>query len=439
MADDGAPAGGRRGPKRRCTARARAGAALPSAIHYVGYVEDDETPEMIMAKFQELERIEKAAAEARRAAEAGAAVGGADAGGAGAAGDAGEGGVLDDEHLLEVFKQTSLFNVKSALQDNALLLDADDGYGDDDLLVSDDDGGLRAFWSDEGEEGPQTRAKEWRCCGGHTCVLDSVILTLPSPVQRTIALVRRKARATEPDEIVQYRMPPAPIPLAWGRTSMQADPARRADLENSSCNTLTPSPSSTVYREVPSIVSADLQQLAAAAPGGGYQAVLVNSGWEAEGRGDDATQILAKVPLDKLTPVGFAFVWVQKQHVQALCRLMKRWGFVYIENLTWVFLGPNNTILRLPGSYLNSSHLTLYMFRKAAGGKDIELRHQRNPDVTVDCLCREPETARRAYPRETFVAIETLLPTCKGRFLELWAPRGVRRPGWTHLAEVGTS
>lgn len=41
--------------------------------------------------------------------------------------------------------------------------------------------------------------------------------------------------------------------------------------------------------------------------------------------------------------------------------------------------------------------------------------------------------AQRLVPEETFVAIETLLPTGKGAFLELWAPRGVRRPGWTHI------
>lgn len=35
------------------------------------------------------------------------------------------------------------------------------------------------------------------------------------------------------------------------------------------------------------------------------------------------------------------------------------------------------------------------------------------------------------------MAIETLLPTCKGRFLELWAPRSVKRPGWTHIVESG--
>ena len=36
--------------------------AMPSAVHYVGYVEEDETPEMIMKKFEELEKVGKGAA-----------------------------------------------------------------------------------------------------------------------------------------------------------------------------------------------------------------------------------------------------------------------------------------------------------------------------------------------------------------------------------------
>ena len=46
-------ASGRR-PKRRCVSSK---AAVPSAVHYVGYVEDDETPEMIMRKFEELSKV----------------------------------------------------------------------------------------------------------------------------------------------------------------------------------------------------------------------------------------------------------------------------------------------------------------------------------------------------------------------------------------------
>lgn len=41
-------------PRRHCVARK---VAAPSAVHYVGYVEDEETPEMIMKKFEELEKV----------------------------------------------------------------------------------------------------------------------------------------------------------------------------------------------------------------------------------------------------------------------------------------------------------------------------------------------------------------------------------------------
>ena len=39
-------------------------------------------------------------------------------------------------------------------------------------------------------------------------------------------------------------------------------------------------------------------------------------------------------------------------------------------------------------------------------------------------------------PEEAFVAIETLLPTGKGKFLELWADPNQQRPGWTHVVET---
>ncbi len=38
-------------------------------------------------------------------------------------------------------------------------------------------------------------------------------------------------------------------------------------------------------------------------------------------------------------------------------------------------------------------------------------------------------------PVEVFDSIETLLPTGKGKFLELWAPTQAGREGWTHVVE----
>ena len=105
--------------KRRCASRRKINDKTPSAVHYVGYVEDDETPESIARKFEELERIQAA----------GRLSGTPPAEGPGAATpDSGAGSVLDagapspdpasapaeeltDEQLMEVFKQTSVFTV----------------------------------------------------------------------------------------------------------------------------------------------------------------------------------------------------------------------------------------------------------------------------------------------------------------------------------------
>ncbi|KAL4447954.1 hypothetical protein ABPG75_005173 [Micractinium tetrahymenae] len=510
--------GGRRA-KRRC-ARKYTSTAMPSAVHYVGYVEDDETPEMIMAKFVELERIQ-AAADAARTAKAAAAATDAQqqqeqqqqpgqqqqqpeqqqqqpehqqqpgqqqgsapspAGPGAQQQEADEGG-LTEEQLLEVFKQTSMFNVRTALQDNDILMGIDEilehtseRYADDEA-VSDGEDMLRTFWSDEegdlplsddeDEEGRRARNRRRRGGGGMSrqgsgvrlqrtaaCVrAHHNIITAYNPA--TQALLRRRVRGGDSrEEIVQLRVPPPPIPVSWGRTvapyvpphlrgqrqmAVPVPPALLKTIQDGTRPGLDAAAMQRcTYREERAAQDADWAQLlpssGSSSSGGGFLAVLVNPGWECEGRGDAAVQRLARVPLRRLVPRGFVFVFVEKQHVQALCRLMRTWGYCYIENLTWVYLRPSHRVLELPGRYANRSHLTLYMFRREGEGKDIELRHQRNPDVTFDCL--PAEDAGRKVPEEVFVAIETLLPTAKGRFLELWAPRGVHRPGWTHVVEA---
>ncbi len=97
----------RQRPKRR-TAASRA-AAQPSAAHYVGYVEDEETPESIARKFEELERIQSRLRDAAAANVAER-----------PAGDGNDSEVgpmnqdeLSEEQLMEVFQQTSSFTVSS--------------------------------------------------------------------------------------------------------------------------------------------------------------------------------------------------------------------------------------------------------------------------------------------------------------------------------------
>lgn len=173
--------------KRRCPQRRND--QMPSAVHYVGYVEDDETTESIARKFEELERIQAAARGAAPqgadAASLATPTAAADAGAQAADGAlpdpvsgtadaaaspanlppaAGEG--LTDEQLMEVFKQTSIFTVRSAADGNAALMQRQPqaagfggsgggGGGDSgNELVSDEDdiGVVQSLWSDDDDQ-----------------------------------------------------------------------------------------------------------------------------------------------------------------------------------------------------------------------------------------------------------------------------------------------
>ncbi|KAK9867049.1 hypothetical protein WJX84_006607 [Apatococcus fuscideae] len=167
------------------------------------------------------------------------------------------------------------------------------------------------------------------------------------------------------------------------------------------------------------------------------EGLFINAGWaHVSGQQvQDPLDRLAKLPIPQLCPIGFVFIFADKEHISGVVKQMYKWKFIYIENLTWIFLHANNSILRLPSPYARRSHLTMLMFRREGlAGKRIELRHQRNPDAAFDCIAASPGQPH-ATPEEVFIAIETLLPTGKGEFLELWAAKGASKEGWTHVAQ----
>jgi hypothetical protein len=485
--------GGKGRAKRRCASRSRS-TAVPSAVHYVGYVEDDETPEMIMAKFAELEKIKHAIADKAPPTEE----------------DAPEDPVqqqqqqqeqtdqqLNDEQLLQVFKQTSMFNVRTALDNNTMLLGIDeileatgDRYGLDDP-ISDDEDVVRAFWSDEDEDWEEgggrrkgRRGGAGRSSGGGSrggqrnagaVRARHQVVTAYNP--STQALVRRRVKTSDPNEIHRISIP-VPLPLSWGRSVRPYMPKEKraqkgpavpivvtADI-NSDGAPSTPSLPPTVSHTLSRPDTASLALVSTVTPslhitsGGdtakGFQAVLINPGWANSLTDDNSNNMeevasaLAGLPIPKLVPDGFIFIWVPKQLVMTVCKQMTGWGYLYIENLTWVYMSPTNRILTDPSPYIGNSHMTMYIFRHAERGRGIELRHQRNPDVTFECVAAfenldlssddddddDHKNSKRGVkvPEETYVAIETLLPTGRGRFLELWAEKKVTRPGWVHVS-----
>ena len=53
---------------------------------------------------------------------------------------------------------------------------------------------------------------------------------------------------------------------------------------------------------------------------------------------------VARIPFQKLAPYGFVPRWGEKENLSAVCDVMLKKAFVYVENLTWVQQRPNNTI-----------------------------------------------------------------------------------------------
>ena len=77
----------------------------------------------------------------------------------------------------------------------------------------------------------------------------------------------------------------------------------------------------------------------------------------------DPLERLAKLPVPRLCPIGFVLIFADKEHVAGVVAQMYKWKFIYIENLTWVFMHANNAIHRLASPYAQRSHITMLMFR----------------------------------------------------------------------------
>ncbi|KAK3277794.1 hypothetical protein CYMTET_14222 [Cymbomonas tetramitiformis] len=432
-------------PSRRRAAKksARSGAA-PSAVHYLGYVEDEESVEMIMKKFEALERIKTSSKQPASEEGANASACSADVAAVAteetdkpASGN--QEGKLTEDEMLELFKETSQFTVRSALSGNDMFnIDDNDDIqinSEDDIMsdyeVDDDDDD--GFWGDEEggrkkrkggvsrgpRDGTDTRAK-----------MASILCQRGSQVH-----VTKRAREYDPYSILRMKMPPPPFSDSWGHNIQPYRPREVVAAE----------PEDSLYREEQSILQAPLQKL------GTFLAVLMKPPFDSEFSGKRAgdntvtVEMLKKLDLPKIVPLGFIFIWIDKTVLEEVMNLMYKWNYVYVENLTWVQMLTNNKFLQSESKYVSQSHQTLYIFRRAISGKDpIELRHQRSPDVVLSYVQSVTDGRRTEEVPQVYKTIETLLPLSQqnfkkgdhGQFLELWAGKDSKRAGWTKVHEI---
>lgn len=78
---------------------------------------------------------------------------------------------------------------------------------------------------------------------------------------------------------------------------------------------------------------------------------MVNPGWagdaptgsilsvpqhESQAASQRSIAAFSALPIKRLCPTGFVFVWADKRFIHGIVKQMQTWTFTYIENLTWV-------------------------------------------------------------------------------------------------------
>ncbi|KAF9979313.1 hypothetical protein BGZ73_000007 [Actinomortierella ambigua] len=409
--------------------------------HYVGYVEDNESVEAIMKKFEELARIEEefkakqqqqttateetenedgAQAEPDTTAEDAAL---AERLAAEESSVQGYSQPFTDEQLQEVFKRTSVFTVRSMLRDTpedvfeeeewqANIADEDYLYDfeeEDDYLIAMDD----SFWDEEmgivkrkrgrrGEPRPPREPKvkpEGRRRGMGTD--RETILQRYKVMQVTLQdrngnfyTVKKKISHLDPSLPTYVRIPPTPIPRSWIKPILRFEPEPEQV------------PGSR-YEETTNILDLDLTQY-----GTDFQVIYMDPPLLREGEEPGPNKItmeqLATLNVGAILPKGFLFVWVEKEFLPEMVALAERWECRYVENFCWIKCNVNNEIVRAPSTIFNSSKLTCLIFRKEG---EVELRHQRSPDCVFDFVKpTDPGELSEEKPKFIYELIETLLP-----------------------------
>jgi len=256
--------------------------------------------------------------------------------------------------------------------------------------------------------------------------------------------VRKKVKNVDPNLPVYTRIPPDPIPLSWAQ--------RVVPFAGISNPTAQHGSKAHWFTSLPELVATDLAKF------GCFQGILMDPPWQLPNEPRQVDRLtpeqFAKVKVtDKVIPKGLIFIWVPKELIPQVVNTMGRWGFLYVENLVWVKKSVNNKMLTQPYKYFSRSKESLLIFRKFCGHSEgasngnkkewqLELRHQRNPDVVFDFVRPKYGPAGGDLDKPEFVyhVIETLLPeanfnpdTGTGMLLELWGKPGLVRKGWTRV------
>ncbi|KAF9403109.1 hypothetical protein BGX21_006968 [Mortierella sp. AD011] len=130
---------------------------------------------------------------------------------------------------------------------------------------------------------------------------------------------------------------------------------------------------------------------------------------------------IEELPVPKLSSNGFIFIWVINNKYAKAFDLMRRWGYRYVDDITWVKQTVNRRMAKGHGYYLQHAKETCLVGKK--GDDPPGCRHSIGSDVIFS-----ERRGQSQKPEELYELIEELVPN--GRYLEIFGRKNNLRDYW---------
>ncbi|CAG8507595.1 4250_t:CDS:10 [Ambispora gerdemannii] len=133
---------------------------------------------------------------------------------------------------------------------------------------------------------------------------------------------------------------------------------------------------------------------------------------------------IEELPIAKLQQNGFLFIWVINNKYAKVFDMMKKWGYTYVDDITWVKQTVNRRMAKGHGFYLQHAKETCLV-----GKKGIDPPGTRY-SISSDVIFSE-RRGQSQKPEELYEMIEELVPD--GKYLEIFGRKNNLRDYWVTI------
>ena len=130
---------------------------------------------------------------------------------------------------------------------------------------------------------------------------------------------------------------------------------------------------------------------------------------------------IMNLPIEALQSSGFLFIWVINSKYEIGMSMMRRWGYEFCDEISWIKLTSNNHLAKGNGYYLQHAKEICLVGVKG------DPWNRANTGIVPDCILSK-RRGQSQKPDEIYDIIERMVPN--GYYIEIFGRRNNLRNGW---------